>query len=239
MSQRDNLLEGAKQCLLEKGFAATTARDIASISGANLASIGYHFGSKDTLMAMAAIQAVADWGDAVTASAAATPTLNTPAQRLSAYLTTLLSEIPVGRPVLIGLIQSHAQAQFNPDIRDALATNTREGYQLLAAVIHGVPYDTVTEEQAATTGATFYALVAGLVLQALIAPKKPAASGRRRHRTRPAPASLSLRLSIPGTGVGSLAGILCGAGSEGTAPWASAGSASRPRAGHRVGIFAL
>jgi hypothetical protein len=33
-----------------RGYARTTARDLAAESGANLASIGYHFGSKEALL---------------------------------------------------------------------------------------------------------------------------------------------------------------------------------------------
>src|SRR6185437_10410782 len=50
MGNREDLLEGAKRCLLEKGYRATTARDIAAASGVSLAAIGYHFGSKEALM---------------------------------------------------------------------------------------------------------------------------------------------------------------------------------------------
>ena len=36
MGHREDLLEGAKRCLLEKGFVRTTARDIVKESGTNL-----------------------------------------------------------------------------------------------------------------------------------------------------------------------------------------------------------
>jgi AcrR family transcriptional regulator len=50
MGNREDLLAGAKRCLLEKGYARTTARDIAGASGVSLAGIGYHFGSKEALL---------------------------------------------------------------------------------------------------------------------------------------------------------------------------------------------
>src|SRR3954468_3637223 len=66
MGHREDLLEGAKRCLLEKGFVRTTARDIVRESGTNLASIGYHYGSKDTLLAQAYValaeSAAQEWG---------------------------------------------------------------------------------------------------------------------------------------------------------------------------------
>ncbi|MFG1907275.1 TetR/AcrR family transcriptional regulator [Kribbella sp. NPDC048928] len=50
MGNREALVEGAKSCLLEKGYGRTTARDIATAAGVSLAAIGYHFGSKDALL---------------------------------------------------------------------------------------------------------------------------------------------------------------------------------------------
>ena len=55
-SHRDQLVKGAIKCLQTKGYARTTARDIATASGANLASIGYHFGSKEALLNEAMIR---------------------------------------------------------------------------------------------------------------------------------------------------------------------------------------
>lgn len=63
MGHREDLLEGAKKCLVEKGFVRTTARDIVSASGTNLASIGYHYGSKDALLTQAFIALMEEWGE--------------------------------------------------------------------------------------------------------------------------------------------------------------------------------
>ena len=65
MGNREALLAGAKRCLIEKGYARTTARDIAAASGVSLAAIGYHFGSKDALMNQAIYEFVGEWGDEV------------------------------------------------------------------------------------------------------------------------------------------------------------------------------
>src|SRR3954447_24412361 len=65
MNNREALLAGAKKCLLEKGYARTTARDIANAADVSLAAIGYHFGSKDRLMNEAMFQAIGEWGDRV------------------------------------------------------------------------------------------------------------------------------------------------------------------------------
>jgi AcrR family transcriptional regulator len=65
MGNREDLIAGAKRCLIEKGYAHTTARDIAAASGVSLAAIGYHFGSKDALMNQAVYESVAEWADRV------------------------------------------------------------------------------------------------------------------------------------------------------------------------------
>ncbi|MRG59802.1 TetR family transcriptional regulator [Agromyces sp. CFH 90414] len=50
MGNREDLLAGARQVILERGVAKATARDIATAAGVSLAAIGYHFGSKDRLI---------------------------------------------------------------------------------------------------------------------------------------------------------------------------------------------
>ncbi|MEV8377656.1 helix-turn-helix domain-containing protein [Kribbella sp. NPDC056861] len=62
MGNREALIEGAKSCLMEKGYSRTTARDIATAAGVSLAAIGYHFGSKEALMNEAMRQALDEWG---------------------------------------------------------------------------------------------------------------------------------------------------------------------------------
>ena len=46
MGHKEDLLEGAKKCLVEIGYARTTARDTLA-SAPTLPSIGYHYGLKE------------------------------------------------------------------------------------------------------------------------------------------------------------------------------------------------
>jgi len=48
---RTRLLESAGQVFAERGFKATTIREIVERAGANLAAVNYHFGDKETLYA--------------------------------------------------------------------------------------------------------------------------------------------------------------------------------------------
>lgn len=64
MSQRSNrsrLIEGALRCLERLPPERVTARVIAAESGANLASITYHFGSKDNLVTAAVVEGLDRW----------------------------------------------------------------------------------------------------------------------------------------------------------------------------------
>jgi TetR/AcrR family transcriptional regulator, regulator of cefoperazone and chloramphenicol sensitivity len=46
---RERLLEAAERLFADKGYLATSVRDITEAAGANLAAINYHFGGKENL----------------------------------------------------------------------------------------------------------------------------------------------------------------------------------------------
>ena len=48
------IVEAAMRGFAEKGFAATSTREIAALAGTNVASISYHFGGKEGLRAACA-----------------------------------------------------------------------------------------------------------------------------------------------------------------------------------------
>src|SRR5215831_19031374 len=50
VGHREDLLAAARRLLETKGFARITVRDLVAESGTSLASIGYHFGSKEGLL---------------------------------------------------------------------------------------------------------------------------------------------------------------------------------------------
>ncbi|HSE46763.1 MAG TPA: TetR/AcrR family transcriptional regulator [Gemmatimonadales bacterium] len=47
---RERILDAAEQLFAERGFAATSIRDVTAEAGVNLAAVHYHFGSKDDLV---------------------------------------------------------------------------------------------------------------------------------------------------------------------------------------------
>jgi AcrR family transcriptional regulator len=68
VGNREDLLKGARECLLEKGYLQTTARDISNASGVGLAAIGYHFGTKEALLQEAMVEANQEWGQRLAAA---------------------------------------------------------------------------------------------------------------------------------------------------------------------------
>jgi AcrR family transcriptional regulator len=69
MSHRDRLLEAARTRIVEKGFAATTARDLVAASETNLGSIGYHFGSREALLSQALEELFDEWTELLAGAA--------------------------------------------------------------------------------------------------------------------------------------------------------------------------
>ncbi|MFD0558112.1 TetR family transcriptional regulator [Stackebrandtia endophytica] len=170
MSQRDDLLAGAKKCLVEKGYSRTTARDIAAASGAHLASIGYHFGSKDKLMNAAIIEATSEWGDRVE-EAVRQARATDPPQRLRTMLAHLFAATREDRELLVAGVQPYSQAQFDEELRSTLATGFREARVAIAAMILGIAPEEVDEEAEQGIGGVTYNLVLGYIMQALVDPE--------------------------------------------------------------------
>ncbi|APU16595.1 MULTISPECIES: TetR/AcrR family transcriptional regulator [Actinoalloteichus] len=170
MSQRDDLLAGAKKCLAEKGYSATTARDIVAASGAHLGSIGYHFGSKDALMNAAVLAATSEWGDTME-SAVRAADAEEPSHRFATLVTKLFEAIPGERDLLVASVQAFAQADFDESMRSALAQGFREGRSAFASMMLDQKPDEIEHSAAAGLGSVVYALVTGFIVQALIDPE--------------------------------------------------------------------
>lgn len=120
MSNRDALLEGAKRCLREKGYARTTARDLVAASGTNLSSIGYHFGSKEALLAEAFDEVFVEWTGQLTAAALDDPAANA-LERMVASWKTLFDTLPTHQNLMLAYVESVGPSVRSPNLRKQLA----------------------------------------------------------------------------------------------------------------------
>ncbi len=144
MGNREALLAGAKQCLIERGWARTTVRDIAAAAGVNHAAIGYHFGSRDALLTQALVLAVDELG----AELAHRGPADSPEQRWQALIDTFTTH----RSLWVAQLEAIVQAERSPEIREYLAQGQREA-------------------RAGLGGSVPLALLTGLMLQWLVDPE--------------------------------------------------------------------
>jgi AcrR family transcriptional regulator len=120
MSNRDALLQGAKRCLREKGYARTTARDLVAASGTNLSSIGYHFGSKEALLAEAFDEVFVEWTNQLTTAALNDPSANA-LERLVASWKALLDTLPAHESLMLAYVESVGPSVRSEGLRKQLA----------------------------------------------------------------------------------------------------------------------
>jgi AcrR family transcriptional regulator len=115
------LLRGALQCIAEKGYAATSSRDIASAAGVNVASINYHFGGKDALVNQALGQCFGMWNQRVEDALAAAAGLE-PRDQLAAILHAAIDSFADLQSSVHACIESYAPALRSVELRERLAT---------------------------------------------------------------------------------------------------------------------
>jgi AcrR family transcriptional regulator len=171
MGNREALLLGAKQCLLEKGYTRTTARDIAAAAGVSLAAIGYHFSSKEALLTEALILAIDDWGMDFRHALMTVPDHVDPAQRFEATWARLIETFHTHRPLWAANFELFAQMDHMPEIRRVLGDSLLQARLGLASLFLNRDVSEIDEHTARTTGAFYHALMSGLIAQWLINPK--------------------------------------------------------------------
>lgn len=165
MSNRDDLLAGAKKCLLEKGYSRTTARDIAQASGVSLAAIGYHFGSKDALMNEAMFQAIGEWGDHLEqVFAAAGPELSVQ-ERFARVFDDISATFDENQALWMASFELIIEIDRIPGAREMFRNAIPEARKGLANLILGIPEDNMAPDLELGAGAVLYSLMAGLLIQ--------------------------------------------------------------------------
>jgi AcrR family transcriptional regulator len=174
MGHRDALLAGAKRCLYERGYAHTTARDIVAASGTNLASIGYHFGSKEALLFAAMGEAMNDWAEELGRAITMTEVDQdaTMSERLESAVTRLVDTLAKHRPLWVATYEIFPQIERSPELRTQIAAAYEEGRRGLAALLLNVDEDQVDEDSMRTVGSLFFVLISGLITQWLVDPQR-------------------------------------------------------------------
>jgi len=171
-SNRANLLEGTLRCLERLPPEGVTARAITAESGANLASIAYHFGSKDQLVTAAVIEGLDRWLEEIAAGIGDLERL-APAKRLRAAAELIEATRKRHRGLARNFLNALARAQHDPRIGELLAEGFLHTRRNLAAVL-GLGTDQAAEDAAGLV----HSLFTGLLFQVLLDPDLAIEGGR-------------------------------------------------------------
>lgn len=171
-SNREALIEGALQCLAENPAANVTARDIADRSNANLASIGYHFGSKNGLLAEAMVEGFRRWFIEIASALADLPPSDPGARlRRAVELVSIGAESQVG--LARAFLAALASAPHDERVRVPLAESYAESRAAIAGLI-GLGEDGAGADAASLLLAVFD----GLLIQAMLDPSQRLSTAR-------------------------------------------------------------
>ena len=166
------MLDGTLRCLERLPAERLTARVIAEEAGANLASIVYHFGSKDALVTAAIIEGLDRWLDEVELALAKTTSgsPSQPVRRASAVI-----ELTRRRhsDLVRSFVAALAKAPYEPLVREQLAKGFGRTRPAIARVL-GLGADSAGVDAGGLALAMFY----GLMIQTELDPGL-AVSGKR------------------------------------------------------------
>jgi len=134
VGHRQDLLAAARRLLRTKGYARITARDLVAESGTNLASIGYHFGSKEGLLNAAIGEAIEEWTEQLARVAMADPAA-TPAERGFSAWSAMLAGVAAQRELVVSYLEALAQAERAPALREQFARQYRRCRERVAELV--------------------------------------------------------------------------------------------------------
>jgi len=172
-SNRQALLEGALQCIEERGYAEVTTRQIAETANANVSSIAYHFGSKDALIAEALSEGFRRWLAGFVAEAGKAPS-DDPKARLRHALETLEARLARQRGLATAFVSALSHAVHHEGLRAVLAESFEEIRTGLASFLE-LDEDGFGDLRASLLIAAFD----GLLIQWLIDPEQRSDALRR------------------------------------------------------------
>jgi AcrR family transcriptional regulator len=171
VGHREQLLAAARTLLERQGYAHITARDLVAESNTNLASIGYHFGSKAALLSQAIEDAFAEWARQLADLVMADPDA-TPMQRAWTTWAAARDALPRRGALLQAYVEALAQAQREPALREQLAEHMNAVRTMVAErVAQSLGDGTPADDPRCRAVASFVIAVCdGLAVQYLLDP---------------------------------------------------------------------
>ncbi|HXV04530.1 MAG TPA: TetR/AcrR family transcriptional regulator [Solirubrobacterales bacterium] len=191
---RERLLEAAIVCLQEKGYARTTSRDLVAASGTNLASIGYHFGSKERLLNIAVGEAFQRWLKPLIALATE-PGPMTPLDRLRRSFEGVMDSLEDNRSLVAASLEAWAQMSRSEEVREEMAATYDDFHAVIAATTRDVFAEVgAPDVDADALAALIIALFDGLLVQWQLGPERTPSAERL---TEAAQGALAALVAVP------------------------------------------
>ncbi len=163
-SNRSELIEGTLRCLDRLPPEKITAREIAHESGANLASITYHFGSKDELVTAAVIAGLDRWLAEI-ARRLDELGARAPQERFRATLAVVADGRRQHEGLARNFLGALARASHNERVRELLSDGFRRTRDDVATML-----DLGTDAAGRDAAGLILALFNGLLFQSLVDP---------------------------------------------------------------------
>ena len=174
ISSKDKLRRAALHCIAQRGYAATSSRDIAREAGTNVASINYHFGNKEALVTEALGECFGMWNQRVETAFVAAAGLP-PRDQLAAILHAAVDSFDEVRSSVHACVETYAPALRSQELREKMAagyaTVRESAVQLAAKAMRdgGMP----VPENLAAIASVLMAVCDGLMLQWIADPDAP------------------------------------------------------------------
>jgi AcrR family transcriptional regulator len=168
---REALLDAAKKLIRTRGYGHITARDLVAASNTNLASIGYHFGSKEALLNEAIGEALEEWTDAI-GRATQGRRGATALQRITSSWRAVLDDAGEIRPYLLAFLEALAHSARSPELADQLARHYRKQRERVAGFVAGDFGGALDDRTAHDLATLMIAISDGLLIQSFADPEQ-------------------------------------------------------------------
>jgi AcrR family transcriptional regulator len=171
-NHRQRLLDGALECLKTKGYAQTTTRDIAKAAGANLGSIGYHFGSKEALLNEAMQDGFLAWTEQLAQRVSGIDARD-PLERMRMTWDATVSAFEEQEGLMNSFLEALPAAIRSPQLRGQLAQLYRDTRaQMVEVIVESLGDDADARETARVVASLLLAVTDGLMLQWFLEPEQ-------------------------------------------------------------------
>lgn len=167
---KNALLSAAKDLLGESGYAGTSVRDIASASGANVAAVNYHFGSREKLLNQAVLESLLTWTDRLSMVSQADQS-ERPAERLLASLRAVVSELTENEQLFAIFLEATLHSRRSPALHDQLVVHYEAQRRRVVAMVKDAFGEALPERTAEVIASLMVAVTDGLLLQSLVDPR--------------------------------------------------------------------